>query len=664
MNPSVAELERFTTRAADSDDDDDPDEKKAEEDAVAIATEYAANGAKRQQVVYSNGDRVQITAGALRNVTGRVVSISKDRLTIQSDLAAVGQFEEVLSHVRKFFAIGAHVKVVSGIYKNETGMICHVPDDVSGDDKLAIHTDISARTIEVASQDVIESSEVSTGRDTFGNYELHELVQLTNDVVGVITKVHMASFYVLTNTGSVQQVKLQEIQNKRNDKFSHTPDKNNEAINRDDKVVILAGPERGKKALVKHIFKRTLFVHSRDVLDNGGLFVIRGDQAALVGGRQMKQQAPRSPGAGSRSPGPVPQSPGRSSGAPAAQRLGGFRRDPIIGKDVKITGGPYKGYAGVCLDVVEGGHARVEIRAIFRKVSVPRNQIMEIEVVASRVAANPFYGSQTPLIGGATPAHLGFGNATPGHEMGGSMTPAHLGGSRTPSHRAHGADNDVWGAQTPAHRQDAMADDDDEPDDWRAGMGFDTAAATPNNPQTPGIVPPTPHTPAIPATPHAPQTPYETPMAHEDATIEEEDTNMVVDGIFTHPQLVGCHVTLSDNRGTGIIREIINGGATVKVKVGSRVQNFAQSDLTPVMPELGDTAIFLTATQEFAQFQTCAVSSVSGADALLESGDLVQRSYLCKCEPREEEAAPDEEEEEEEPSAKSKKKSSKSKSKK
>lgn len=355
--PSQDELEKFANRAVDSDDDEDSEERKAEEEAVAAAT-AATLASARRPVVYSMGDRVQITVGALRNVTGRVISISKDRLSIQADRADITMpIEEVLAHVRKYFSVGTNVKVVSGVHKGATGMICHVPEEAS--DKLAIAIHSLFQTIEVASEDLVESSEVSTGRDTFGNFELYDLVQLTNKVVGVITHVHMASFSVMTNHGSVQQIKLQEIQRKRDDRFSHTPDVHGSKINRDDIVTVVTGPERGKRAVVKHIHWLALFVQSREPIDNGRIFVIPGKQVELIGGRTPNQQkqmlAPRSPGAGSRSPGPAPQSPGR-----VAAGGGGFRgRDPRIGKDVVITAGNYKGFTGVCLDIPDGGDARV-----------------------------------------------------------------------------------------------------------------------------------------------------------------------------------------------------------------------------------------------------------------------------------------------------------------
>lgn len=296
-----------------------------------------------------------------------------------------------------------------------------------------------------------------------------------------------------------------------------------------------------------------------------------------------------------------------------------------------------------------------EIRAIFRKVSVPSHMVKLVEV--TRVASsNPFYGSQTPLVGGATPAHVGFGGATPGHEMGGSMTPAHLGGSRTPSHRtpSHSGGDDVWAAQTPAHRgHDRIDEEDEEADEWQRSMGYGGASAnTPHNPLTPGQgVPQTPRTPGVPPTPQVdpysvvpatPAAPYETPMPGAD----EEPVEEPVSGKFTSSVFIGCHVRLGDDGPViGVIVDVLAGGnVRIQSPTGGRSTHPA-SALREVQPGNNESAMFTESYKSFAVGTRTTILSTLNRDAVLDNGEVVSLDKLCKCD---EEAVRDEEEEDDE----------------
>lgn len=702
--PTADELDKFASKTTTSDDDeDDEEEEKQHEDSVAAA-HAAAMAGPRRAAVYSLNDRVIITAGGMVNVTGRVRRIDKDRLHIQADDPLIRhEIQEVFSHVRKYFTVSAHVKVVAGVYKDESGMITHVFPLEGDDQQLAIHTDISVRDIIVSSTDVIESSEISTGRDSFGSYELGDLVQLTGDMVAMIIKINMASFSVLTSGGIVQQLRLQEIRFKRSDRFAKTNDKFAHTVELGDVVHVLSGPQRGRQATVKHIFKKTLFLHNRELMDNGGVFTIRGDQVALVGqtpaAGARASQAPKSPSWGSRSPGPAPRSPGpaggvgyggAAGGAPIAARPGDRRmRDPLIGRDVKITGGQYKGYAGVCIDVTDN-QARVEIRAVFRKVQVARNQLTVIENIAARAASGPgaMYGGATPLVGGATPAHTGYGSATPGFEMGGSMTPYGAGGSRTPSHRtpSHSeSGGDVWAPQTPAHRQADRVPEEEEEEDWRTQMQ-DADMRTPGaNPLTPGggAAPQTPRTPYAPQTPLPPTTPHDVdavpqtpatpydPSAAAAAAEEEEEEEEAAEaepaaepepaapeGQFTRQEFVGCHVLVE---GGDVVHVITSIDSDYNVHVrplagGGDTRIVAQSDLAPVHPtKEASWAVFMVDTQlkksSFRAGDRIKIISSFGEQVLVEREDgenavltVDLLPQLCKCEATADSAAANDDE--------------------
>lgn len=150
-------------------------------------------------------------------------------------------------------------------------------------------------------------------------------------------------------------------------------------------------------------------------------------------------QSPMHPGSGGRGR-------GGHRGGHRGGRGGGVSRDrEILGKSIKITGGPYKGSVGIIKDATDST-ARVELHSSCQTISVDRNHIAVVGATAKDGSVStyrtpnrtPGYGSQTPIyVGSKTPLH---GSQTPQYDAGsrtpyGAMTPSHD-GSMTPRHGA------------------------------------------------------------------------------------------------------------------------------------------------------------------------------------------------------------------------------------
>ncbi|HMZ57963.1 MAG TPA: hypothetical protein PL048_04265, partial [Leptospiraceae bacterium] len=69
--------------------------------------------------------------------------------------------------------------------------------------------------------DIQACSNVTTGKVQLGDYELHDLVSLGLQAVGVIVKVERESFQILDTTGTIKNVRLQEMGPKRRSGISY-----------------------------------------------------------------------------------------------------------------------------------------------------------------------------------------------------------------------------------------------------------------------------------------------------------------------------------------------------------------------------------------------------------------------------------------------------------
>lgn len=211
---------------------------------------------------------------------------------------------------------------------------------------------------------------------------------------------------------------------------------------------------QGRDGEIKHLYRNLAFLHSRMYTENGGIFVCKTRHLQLAGGLKVSnyftlfnrhilklinnffQNPSNGLGAmgvfGFMSPriqSPMHPSGGRGGRGGARGRgagRGGISRDrEILGKSIKITGGPYKGAVGIVKDATEST-ARVELHSSCQTISVDRNHI-------AVVGAPTDAGAKTPSF--RTPARTpGYGSATPAYT--GSKTPAYSAGNQTPQYDA------------------------------------------------------------------------------------------------------------------------------------------------------------------------------------------------------------------------------------
>ncbi|KAK6114992.1 hypothetical protein DH2020_007261 [Rehmannia glutinosa] len=317
--------------------------------------------------------------GDLRNLKGWVEKVEEDTVHIKPNEKGLPKTLAISDkELCKYFEPGNHVKVVSGATEGATGMVVSVEGHV----------------LRVFADNVVESSEVTSGVTRIGDYELHDLVLLDDNSFGVIIRVESEAFQVLKGVPDrpdVALVRLREIKYKI-DKKIFAKDRYKNTLSVKDVVKILDGPCRGNAMTSRFSHLRT---------------------------------PPR-----------VPQSPMRPPrGGPmncksvmivftqlfhyivlnwivGGRHGGGRGHDALVGAVVKIRLGHYKGCKGRVKDV-KGAMVRVELES-------------QMKVVAGKETSRYGMGSETPMHPSRTPLHPYM---TP---MRDSFATPHHDGMRTP----------------------------------------------------------------------------------------------------------------------------------------------------------------------------------------------------------------------------------------
>ncbi|KAA3453571.1 Global transcription factor group A2 isoform 1 [Gossypium australe] len=419
IKPTFDELEKFRTPSV-----------KGEGEMVGLSTLFA----NRKKGHFMKGDAVIVVKGDLKNLKGWVEKVEEENVHIRPEMKGLPKTLAVNEkELCKYFEPGNHVKVVAGTKEGATGMVVKVEQHV-----LIILSDTTKEHIRVFADDVVESSEVTTGVTKIGDYELHDLVLLDNNSFGVIIRVEREAFQVLKGVPErpeVSLVKLREIKCKLEKKFD-VQDRYRNTVSVKDVVRILEGSCKGKQGPVEHIYKGVLFVYDRHHLEHAGFICAKAGSCCVVGGARSngnRNGDSLSRFGGFKAPPRVPPSPRRfSRGGPPFdcmlltadainicpfETAGGRHRggrgghDALVGTTVKIRQGPYKGYRGRVVDI-----------------KVDRNFVSDNVVISTphRETSRYGMGSETPMRSARTPLHPYM---TPMRDPGATSIPD---GMRTP----------------------------------------------------------------------------------------------------------------------------------------------------------------------------------------------------------------------------------------
>ncbi|KAG6868041.1 hypothetical protein C0993_008019 [Termitomyces sp. T159_Od127] len=453
VNPTLDEITQFSRR------------QDGEGDSLVDLSVIAEASRKAAISVLQPGDHVEVFEGEQAGVHGTVDEINQDVVIITAiGVDIEGQKVELPARsVRKRFKPGDHVKVMSGQNIDETGLVVAVTDNV-----VTFLSDMSMQEVSVFSKDLREAAEVGSSTNVVGNYELHDLVQLDAQTVGVIFKTDRDSFRVLDQHGQIRLVQPHQISMRRDSIRAIATDSEGHELRINDNVKEVDG--EGRKGRVLHIHQSIFaFLHNREIVENGGVFVTRARSLASIAPKGNLLR----PGTDLSKMNPTIGAP--LGGMVGSGAMGRGPRDRDIGLTVCVVKGPHKGYVGTVKDV-NGTIARVELRTGNKVISLEKDKLRErlpdgrLTLLTGRGSAAPGVHNNFGYSGGGgygggeswsapTPAAAAtpFSGPTPGYS--GSMSAPTPGfGMATPA----------FGASAPTPAAGGQVDDEDTHEDSEA----------------------------------------------------------------------------------------------------------------------------------------------------------------------------------------------------
>jgi len=425
--PTLEEMKAFTKVVSDHHDEDEtPESIREREERTLVAH---AKKLQRPKTLFIRGEVVQVIEGELKSMIGVVQSVNGDLINfLPREKYGLGVQSIPGSQLSKYFSIGDHVKCCAGSFQGETGLIVKLNENTA-----TVLSDNAHKELKVLTSDIVVCTEVSTGAK-LGEYGLFDLVMMGVDSAGVIVLIDNDAAHIMDTNGKVKITKVQGIKSKKDSKFAVANDSERSPVGKGDHVSVVSGRFAGCSGQVKHIYRFYAFLQDKSKPTNNGMFVVKTGDCKLKGVSQNSLN-------------PLAQRPKTASfiGSRPSSHRGATRTDPLLNKNVRITGGPHKGETGLVRKSTDQGTLVQLSTNVMKYIQIPKEHLMVLDDRARPsyqpdTLGTPYNrGNQTP-IRAATPMHSTPSADTP-------YAPGGLGGATPMRVNTPFTDGDTWSAR-------------------------------------------------------------------------------------------------------------------------------------------------------------------------------------------------------------------------
>mmetsp|Transcript_3428 Transcript_3428/g.3162 ORF Transcript_3428/g.3162 Transcript_3428/m.3162 type:complete len:399 (-) Transcript_3428:26-1222(-) len=330
-----------------------------------------------RKIHYSQGDRVKVIKGDARGLTGSVMRAAEGMVTILPSISELAnqQLNFPESEVSKFFEVGDHVKVSGGRYSGVTGMIAATKETTAD-----LMCDVSKDVISVLFNDLKLTDEISSGVQHTEAYKVYDIITLNNDkAFGIVVKVDNDCVKAVMDNGETKNVWYHEVAKKYIARRAAAVDRDGNSLVAGDMVKIsyFKHDLHDKIGAIKNSLRGVLFLNIPDSVATANIVPIKASYCLLLGGERKEVAAPE----------PSPKD--------------------VVGKYVRITEGPYRGYTGKIIKLMDR-RAMIELNTKNKIITIDLSACAEVKSVANGMAIqsaqdvmktpaqSPGYPMQTP----------------------------------------------------------------------------------------------------------------------------------------------------------------------------------------------------------------------------------------------------------------------------
>ena len=436
VSPTPEELARF------------PDSDRSTSDDFSGSSESIGS----QEISLSPGDQVIVLEGEMKNLQAAVDSLewrpnpSNGRpeqfahLLADASTGLQGEsarFTIKVSQLRKIFAVGAQVRIVSGPHANEIGIVVAIDPNTKNvvifasgsNQQFSVPAGICALAQANASGNLMEAVKQTSAKQSrnvarSNDYSLDDLVQFEVEIggeegVGIVIRILDTenSVAVYDSLGQIRNIPCRSVRlvanyNENSGNSFAAAASGDSNLKQGDRVI-----EKNSGAFYKvlHIYKSMTFVKPLSGAIPSGTAAI----AVLPLDTISK-------------PRPVPAFRPQGSSVPGGPSPTGH----MLGKSVTITGGPQKGYVGFVKQIADN-IARVELHTNGKIISVSVDKLALVSNGKNKDTRDSRDSRDSSASSARTPAWNSSSAKTPAWNASGAKTPGwNASGAKTPGWNA------------------------------------------------------------------------------------------------------------------------------------------------------------------------------------------------------------------------------------
>lgn len=232
----------------------------------------------QKKKTFSKGDKIKIIKSGFMNVPGRIVSHQNGLVEVVVDVEGINDTLELPEHyVVKNFLPGDLVKIVHGPHIGKYGLIVKVEDDTA-----IIFSEATMSEFKASCHDIISSTHTNYESESNAYFALGDLVKIngTNSICYILD-VTKHSLKLIDTRSEIKNVSVKDVTPLTQNKPNGIDSKRN-PITKFDNVKITSGPYKGKKGVIKNIFKNFVFLHNNDFVSTNGIFVDKTENIEIM----------------------------------------------------------------------------------------------------------------------------------------------------------------------------------------------------------------------------------------------------------------------------------------------------------------------------------------------------------------------------------------------
>ena len=306
------------------------------------------------------GDKVVAISTDLKGIQGKVVAVDRERRRVTVEAALGGPSNTSLqfgfSEISKTFSAGDHVKIVSGEYEGESGIVTK-----SNSIGVALVVlDSSSLEVAVPGSSLSLSSEISRGESSVSGVTVGDLCSIRGQPAVVVRVSKGGQSAALLANGTRVDLAVNELAGRQvlPGKGAFAVSKQGEAFS----VGAIVKLPTGQSGSVKFITRGAVFLKIREKAEDAGWAVSQGRDCTVVSQADTPKPVLR--------PQNVPEAKLQVSSAPRRP----FGASNLVGKQVRIIRGTFKGYTATVRDE-QDNKIQVSLDAKFKILTLPKDHI-------------------------------------------------------------------------------------------------------------------------------------------------------------------------------------------------------------------------------------------------------------------------------------------------